>query len=273
MKKFFSLTLCALLAALCVLPAAADVPYATATAGTAVVDGVIEEAWDVAETYTANALKDGTDEGITTEWKAMWDAKNLYLLIEVSGDKDHYTGSSQSWGDGVEVYYDIQNSDADNYETDDGIIQLGWNVADLTNTAYMGTEAGVAAAPGKYKIACTEKADGYIYEISFNLVDFCKSFTMSEGAVIGLEIQVNSKNAEGDGRTSAYGWADTDNTAWQYPYIMGDVELVPAPVVETVAEEVAVEEVAVAPQTFDMGVIAAVAAVVSAAGYAISKKR
>ncbi|MBQ8641772.1 MAG: hypothetical protein IJ480_06090 [Clostridia bacterium] len=41
--------------------------------------------------------------------------------------------------------------------------------------------------------------------------------------------------------------------------------------VETVAEEVAGE--AAAPQTFDAGVIAAVAAIVSAAGYAISKKR
>ena len=39
---------------------------------------------------------------------------------------------------------------------------------------------------------------------------------------------------------------------------------------ETVAEVV---EEAAAPQTFDAGVIAAVAAVVSAAGYALSKKR
>ena len=270
MKKTFSLILCAMLAALCVVPAAADVPDATATYGTAVVDGVIEEAWDVAKTYTASALKDGTDEGITSEWKAMWDEKNLYLLVEVSGDKDHFTGSSQSWGDGVEAYFDVWNSDAEDYETDDGIIQLGWNKADLTNTAYMGTEAGVAAAPGKYAIACTEKADGYIYEISFNLVDFAKGYEMKEGNVMGLEIQVNSKNAEGDGRTSAYGWADTDNTAWQYPYIMGDLEFVPAPVVETVAEVV---EETVAPQTFDAAVIAAVAAVVSAAGYAVSKKR
>ena len=53
-----------------------------------------------------------------------------------------------------------------------------------------------------------------------------------------------------------------------------------APAVETEAEVVApaeteapvVEEVA-APQTFDAGVIAAVAAIVSAAGYALSKKR
>lgn len=40
-----------------------------------------------------------------------------------------------------------------------------------------------------------------------------------------------------------------------------------------VAEEVVSEDIAAAPQTFDMGVIAAVAAIVSAAGYAVSKKR
>ncbi len=40
------------------------------------------------------------------------------------------------------------------------------------------------------------------------------------------------------------------------------------------AEEVPVaEEIAAAPQTFDAGVIAAVCAIVSAAGYAVSKKR
>jgi len=37
--------------------------------------------------------------------------------------------------------------------------------------------------------------------------------------------------------------------------------------------EAAVETVAAAPQTFDMGVLAAIAAVTAAAGYAVSKKR
>ncbi|MBQ3592519.1 MAG: hypothetical protein II979_11310 [Clostridia bacterium] len=41
---------------------------------------------------------------------------------------------------------------------------------------------------------------------------------------------------------------------------------------EAVPTETA-EEIAAAPQTFDAGVIAAVCAVVSAAGYALSKKR
>ncbi len=53
------------------------------------------------------------------------------------------------------------------------------------------------------------------------------------------------------------------------------VTLEDAPVVETVAETEAAGEVVdvAAPQTFDAGVIAAVAAIISTAGYVISKKR
>ena len=47
-------------------------------------------------------------------------------------------------------------------------------------------------------------------------------------------------------------------------------EEVPAPTVEEIIGEETVEK---APQTFDFGVIAAIAALVSAAGYALSKKR
>ncbi len=270
MKKFFSVLLCGLLAVLCVAPAAASDYYATATNGTIVVDGEIDAAWADAEAFTANALKDGEEEGITTEWKAMWDNEYLYILAVVSGDKVHVTGSQQSWGDGIELYFDILNSKPEDFATDDACIQFGWHKDDLAFTAFKGTEQGIINSDGTYEIACVENDNGYIYEFSFNVADFCPAASMKAGTVVGFEIQINSKNAEGDGRTSAYGWSDPDNAAWQYPYLMGDLELVAAPVAETVAEVV---EEAAAPQTFDMGVIAAVAAVVSAAGYVISKKR
>ncbi len=52
------------------------------------------------------------------------------------------------------------------------------------------------------------------------------------------------------------------------------VEAAPAPeVVEVVEEPAAAVVVETAPQTFDMGIIAAIAAVVSAAGYTLTKKR
>ena len=271
MKKFVSVLLSGLmLAAMCVAPAAAEDYYATASYGTIVVDGQIDAAWANAEAFTANALKSGSEEGITTEWKALWNETHLYILAVVTGDKDHVTGSQQSHGDGIELYFDILNSKPEDFATDDACIQFGWQKDDLSNTAFKGTDDGIANSDGTYEVACVENDNGYVYEFSLNVADFAPAASMAAGTIMGFEIQINSKNSSTDGRASAYGWSDPDNAAWQYPYLMGDLELLAAPVVEIVETPA---EVTAAPQTFDMGVIAAVAAVVSAAGYAISKKR
>ncbi|MBQ8400623.1 MAG: hypothetical protein IJX14_01710 [Clostridia bacterium] len=70
--------------------------------------------------------------------------------------------------------------------------------------------------------------------------------------------------------------ADIDNIMiWAGTGVEPDMSVFEPEVEETVAEVVegAADAEAAAPQTFDAGVIAAVAAIVSAAGYAISKKR
>ena len=70
--------------------------------------------------------------------------------------------------------------------------------------------------------------------------------------------------------------ADIDNIMiWAGTGVEPDMSVFAPVVEETVAEVVdgAADPVVTAPQTFDAGVIAAVAAVVSAAGYALSKKR
>lgn len=65
---------------------------------------------------------------------------------------------------------------------------------------------------------------------------------------------------------------ELDNYAFaeQAPVVETEPETVAVPEAEVVAEP---EVVATAPQTFDMGIVAAIAATVSAAGYMISKKR
>lgn len=126
-----------------------------------------------------------------------------------------------------------------------------------------------------FYIVAVENADGYTYEISIAMADFCSGFHFKEGTVLGFDIQINSKSDDAESRTSAYGWADTTNIGWQYPYVFGDLELAPAPVVEAETEaEVAIspDTATTAPATFDAGVLAALAAIVSAAGFAISKK-
>ena len=70
--------------------------------------------------------------------------------------------------------------------------------------------------------------------------------------------------------------ADIDNIMiWAGTGVKPDMSVFAPKVEETVAEVVdgAADTVTAAPQTFDAGVIAAVAAIVSAAGYVLSKKR
>lgn len=276
MKKTSTVLACLLLSMLCASAVLADdVPHANAAYGTPVVDGQIDEVWANAETYTASALKDGTEEGITTEWKALWDEKNLYVLIETKGDTKHFFNGDQSWGDGVELYIDALNNDPEDFATDDGVVQIGVKANATTDAAYKGTETAIANIEGKYQIVAVENADGYTYEISIAMEDFCSGFHFKEGTVLGFDIQINSKSDDAESRTSAYGWADTTNIGWQYPYVFGDLELAPAPVVEAETEaEVAIspDTATTAPATFDAGVLAALAAIVSAAGFAISKK-
>ena len=209
------------------------------------------------------------------KWKALWDEKNLYVLIETKGDTKHFFNGDQSWGDGVELYIDALNNDPEDFATDDGVVQIGVKANATTDAAYKGTETAIANIEGKYQIVAVENADGYTYEISIAMADFCSGFYFKEGTVLGFDIQINSKSDDAESRTSAYGWADTTNIGWQYPYVFGDLELAPAPVVEAETEaEVAIspDTATTAPATFDAGVLAALAAIVSAAGFALSKK-
>ena len=301
MKKSLKLLWCLMAAALCAAPIAAEEeenPRGYAAYGTPVLDGTVDDVWSSTEEYPIALVKDGTDEGITSTWKALWDENNLYFLIEVKGDNDHYFNGDQSTGDGIELYFDALNNDPVDFSSDDGVIQIGVRGDDTSDAAYDGTDTAKANILDNYTIVAVEHDDGFTYEASVALSKFCSDFKFAAGTVIGLEIQVNSQ-ADGTGRTSAYGWSDEDNMCWQYPMCFGDLELLAAPAAETEAETTAETEAetiaeteaeteavvetaeetvdaaeaeTTAPATFDIGVIAAAAGIISAAGYMLSKK-
>ena len=279
MKKnlVLSTVLCALVASACTANVMAADGNITAEAikGTPVIDGVVDDIWASASTNTANALKDGTDEGITTQWKAMWDDDKLYLLIAVVNDTAHFFNGAQSWGDGCELYFDALNNDPTDYTSDDGVVQIGWDAETPTDTAYKGTDAAQANIVGKYQVCAVENADGYLYEIAVDLDAFCPDVVMAEGTVIGFDIQINSKSDDSESRTSAYGWADAANVGWQDPSVFGDILLAAAPVVdETPAEDGApAADGAEAPVTADAGIVAAAAVMAMAAGVVLTKKK
>ncbi len=286
MKKLFSL----LLASLCVVSLAVtagaaatmneqrNIPMA-ATAPT--IDGVISgDEWDNALTVKVN--KDTTDAvsgtldtcpDATYYW--MWDYSGLYFFADVKDSTAPDTvhprnNGSYNSGDGVQfcIYPDVNgtgNAAGDLYfwslvVADDGNAEIGEHFVFGTTSAGADVEDAV--------IACTKNGTNYTLEAFMPAVCWESSNTpivVVEGTTFAMSNVLMEQDGATQSLMSDSAWFDgvTSNKYTLTTDVAGHVD----------APEVVEDVVTDAPQTFDMGVIAAVAAIVSAAGYAISKKR
>jgi len=289
MKKLFSL----LLASLCVVSLAVtagaaatlneqrNIPMA-ATAPT--IDGVISgDEWDNALTVainkdTVDAITGTTDNMPSATYYWMWDYEGLYFFADVKDNTVSDTvhprnNGSYNSGDGVQfcIYPDVNgtgNAAGDLYfwslvVADDGNAEIGEHFVFGTTSAGADVEDAV--------VACTKNGASYTIEAFMPAVCWessNKPITVVEGTTFAMANVLMEMDGAAQSLLCDTAWFDgvTSNKYTLTTDVAGHVD---AP--ETVAEEV-VADVA-APQTFDMGVIAAVAAIVSAAGYAISKKR
>jgi len=289
MKKLFSL----LLASLCVVSLAVsasagatmdekrNIPMA-ATAPT--IDGVISgDEWDNALTVTLNkdtcdAISGTLDTCPNGTFYWMWDYSGLYFFADVKDATAPSTvhprnNGSYNSGDGVQfcIYPDVTAAGSNVGDlyfwslvvADDGKAEIGEHFVFGTGSAGGDVEDAV--------IACTQNGSNYTLEAFMPAVCWESSNTPIV-VVEGTTFAMTNVIMEQDGGTQSLiidsSWFDGP-TANKYTLSTDVAGHVDAP--ETVAEEVVADTAA--PQTFDMGVIAAVAAIVSAAGYAISKKR
>jgi hypothetical protein len=146
--------------------------------------------------------------------------------------------------------------------------QILWN----TETAEAGTSVETGAfTPAYDKIAIVREGNTTVYEVAFKWETI-----MPQGAKLSVadEFVFYSLYMPAIDDTANPVDVAVGGISDEGKYLYWNVTLTEEVVPETEAEteaEVVVEDVA-APQTFDAGVIAAVAAIVSAAGYAISKK-
>lgn len=269
MKKTFVLLLAAIMAGTMALTASAsfDRTY-TAPKGTPQMDGEVDAIWDAAEWTAVDKPFDGsTDTDSTLRIKMLWDEYHLYFLAEV------YDKEINAENDIVEIYIDELMDRAASYGDDDS--QTRFKVSDGRLPDNGGTNH-------QSDVECAVNAlggDKY-------LLEGCVMWMAAKpevGTKIGLEFMYNEGNNSSD-FVEAYRWnvdtANGETPPYQSTESFGTLILGEAPVEETEAELVeaaeaptAEEAPVAAPQTFDAGVIAAVAAAVSAAGYAVSKKR
>ena len=198
-----------------------------------------------------------------------WDADYLYSYVEFydanGHDNTYGADPGNMWQAGaVQVSAaEVDSVAGDRLEygvavTSDTNEQIDVVWADYLGSGYTATGNFIAINDG----------DTMIYEIKTPFSAF-STVAAKEGAQYGLNLLFAWGNGADyiHSQLSAGCSGDPGKAADRF----ADITLEEAIVVET-EPEVVVEDVA-APQTFDAGIIAAVAAIVSAAGYAISKKR
>lgn len=305
MKKIASILTASLIAAMAAMPAfAADAPSGTALKGAPAIDGQIDAEWNLCEVYQIDRLKDGSETGLKSQFRAMWAENALYVLIE-SFDTDHSTEGGPSVGDGMEIYFDLKNLKTGGFEDEDQAY-FAMCADDPSNIAYDGGEDGKANLEDSgVTVAMTTTDAGYVYEAEIKLDAFATK--LAKGMTIGFDIQVNDQLSGSSERDGAYGWSDDSNAAWQGTESYGNLTLdeaeveapaeteapapeteapaaetaapaeteAPAPVAETAAPVAEAAPAAAAPaaQTSDMAALAVLAAVAAlGAAVVVSKK-
>lgn len=132
------------------------------------IDGVEEEAWDAVDPVNFELMLGTEVATVTAYWKALWDADNIYVLINVEDD-DHFPAwesGGNAWEyDKPEIYFDVNDALNDavgpatassgHYQWSPGFLE-----ADYDKTV---TAAGTTQAPGgTYAYILT--GESYIYE-------------------------------------------------------------------------------------------------------------
>ena len=311
MKKFLSALLAlTCVAAMAVSVSAVGETY-TAQKGTPVIDGTVDDVWANAEKVQLTHLKAGDlksegviPEGLSVSASMLWDESAFYFLFDIHDDDFAFDSEAGDWkNDSVYLYIDELSTGGGTWlegQSQNAIIPA----EDLTLVPRKGT------APSEYQVAWSFPEETHcIIEFKYVPADI-EPEELVEGFTFLGDFQYNDAD---DFLTRPYclGWSDEDDSAANNADVWGVITLAGSgetteteaeteaaaetepettaeteaeteaeTVAETAAETEAAEEAAeetvtetTALQTFDVTVIASAAAIVSLAGFAVTRKK
>jgi uncharacterized protein (TIGR02145 family) len=152
----------------------AEIPF-----GTAVIDGIIEDAWDISPEQAITKPYRTETPTVTAYWKAMYDDNNFYVVVKVIDQGNHWPAwesGGESWQyDKPEVYWDWNDELADgvgtqtygsgHYQLAEGFLEGMYNV---TITTSPHSEYGGPGGTFCYSLS----GEDYIYEMSIPFANF-----------------------------------------------------------------------------------------------------
>jgi len=188
------------------------VKMATAKYGTPVIDGEIDNIWNITEEITTDIVVMGSLENAKAKVRVLWDEKALYILAVVMDpvlNKDNQNPWEQ---DSFEVFIDENNHKTGFYEDDDAQYRVN----------YMNEQSfGTGASASRFKTAVKLIDGGYIIEAAIQW----KTITPKPDTIIGFDVQVNDANAQGR-RIGILTWSDPVGNDWRDTSKFGNLRLI-----------------------------------------------
>jgi len=202
--------------------------YSTTTAPT--IDGVVDALWSNYPASNLNNIIQGTVSSSTylsANWKASWDANNLYVLVTVKDDVLVNTNQPVATiydDDGIELYIDMGNTKTTTYGTNQFKYSFRWNDAtiyELQNNAITGVKLGQTSQG--ITAGCTTNcaAIGYTMEISIPWTTLGVTAAPAIGSLEGFDVAVNDDDT--GTRNAKISWNMTADNDYQDPADFGAV--------------------------------------------------
>jgi regulation of enolase protein 1 (concanavalin A-like superfamily) len=199
------------------------------------LDGVVDALWAGANSYPVANVTLGTAvpaSDLSASFRALYDATNLYLLVQVS-DQTLLNDSGTAWyyDDTVEVFIDGDYSRSTTGYDGVNDFQLAVRYND-GNVVIRGSNSAPVPAGAQARLATA--TGGYVLEMILPLAQI--GVSPVDGALLGLDVQVNDDDDGGD-RDTKMAWWSTDDNTWQYPSLFGtgmlNQTLIPTPIPPT----------------------------------------
>ncbi len=186
-----------------------EVYKSTAGYATPVIDGTADAVWNDTPAMPISRYQMAL-QGANGTAKALWDEKNLYVLVQVSDAQLDKTSANAWEQDSVEAFVDENNGKTSYYENDDGQYRINFDNETSFNPA--------AIAEG-FESKTSISGTNYTVEMKIPF----KTITPANDVKIGFDVQINDGN---NGlRQSAATWNDLTGNAYQDTSVYGVVTL------------------------------------------------
>jgi hypothetical protein len=201
-----------------------------AAKGTARVDLVKEDAWDLVPEYSlTRKMVYATGKPAITEdvkFRMMWDELGMYFWTEVKDSTPFVTvnGSPERNSlyltDALSYYLDLENTHTIADQGFAGHVVGQWFISGSKD--FSGNLGGGSYIQPSTTLKAKTTADGYIFE---SFIKWSAGFVPTIDKVIGVDL-CYTDNTDGSGRTGEIYWSCDDGLAFQKVNKFGDVKLV-----------------------------------------------